>query len=95
MFVLTDFNEFIIDPELLKRLYEGHRKYVEIQESGELFCPWCGTYGAEHFEFYALDPNNNTSKGILVCLECRASSPPGTVDEGTFTFTNKELNGMV
>lgn len=90
-FWISDFNLFVLDTDKLKELYHGDKKYKDIKEGNEMYCPWCGIIGSDHFQFYPLDPDKVDDTGILVCLECKATSPPGNVDGGTFVFDNKNV----
>lgn len=82
-----DFNNFILNPELLKELYTGARQYIKEEEERrekhstelDLECPWCDNKNQDDFLWYETEPEEGL--GTIQCQVCFASCPLGTFDE--------------
>jgi hypothetical protein len=85
-FWVQDFNQFILEPNMLKELYEGAQKYhkqweetsQEFREDIDLECPWCHNSDVEQFLWY---DTTERKDGRLECQKCYAASPVGTYNK--------------
>jgi hypothetical protein len=79
-----DFNNFILDDEMMKELYEGADLYTKkcaekSREAMECECAWCDNTNIDKFLWFETDKDNQ--KGTIQCQECLATCPMGTYDE--------------
>jgi hypothetical protein len=83
-FWVDDMNDFILEPSMLKELYEGASVYIKKCEAEErakieLECAWCGNETTEKFLWFMMDEKDKT--GTIQCQECFATCPRGTYEE--------------
>ena len=88
----TDYNYFIFNHEKLKELYDGNQEWLKKKNKKPsiLICPWCGNTTVDRFVFSPYKENSDT--GLIVCLDCKAGSPSGKINEkGFFSFDDEKV----
>jgi len=83
---VKDYNNFITNPYKLRELYDGDKKYNVFTETS-IVCPWCKNDDLHKFIYAPLDEEIQ-DYGVLVCLKCKSSTPPGKLKDGVFTIKN-------
>ncbi len=80
---VTDYNEFIINQNKLQELFDGNNKYNST--TNKIICPWCKNEEIQNFSYHTLD-EKEPDKGILICLNCRSTTPIGKLKDGIFVI---------
>lgn len=83
-FWINNFDYFVVDDYKIKELYNFEEKIenkeIDPKKLKIYSCPWCSNNNKNRFEFIKQhnDQNDNIDVGVLLCLQCGASTPMTT-----------------